>query len=124
MRSFKKKCIQKYAVGDKRIVYGCVYEPDTIDTDGAWCDRETLERDAYEFNIGKRNCGVMHNEVVSDIVLLESYIAPCELIINGHKFKEGSWMAKVRIENDELWEQVKSGDFNGFSMGGYAEFGE
>jgi hypothetical protein len=32
---------------------------------------------------------------------------------------EGSWMATFYIENDEVWDQIKSGEFNGFSLEGY-----
>ena len=32
---------------------------------------------------------------------------------------EGSWVATYYIQNDDVWEQIKSGEYNGFSLEGY-----
>jgi hypothetical protein len=31
----------------------------------------------------------------------------------GFELPKGSWMVKMRIENDDLWQKVKSGEFKG-----------
>ena len=31
---------------------------------------------------------------------------------------EGSWFGSFRVENDDVWQQVKDGDFKGFSVEG------
>jgi len=32
---------------------------------------------------------------------------------------QGTWMATFYVENDEVWDQIKNGEFNGFSLEGY-----
>ncbi|MGQ7174092.1 XkdF-like putative serine protease domain-containing protein, partial [Escherichia sp. R-CC3] len=34
---------------EKRLVYGIVYEPDTLDAHGDFTDAETIEKAAHEF---------------------------------------------------------------------------
>jgi hypothetical protein len=31
----------------------------------------------------------------------------------------GSWVATYYVDNDEVWEKIKSGEYNGFSLEGY-----
>ena len=32
---------------------------------------------------------------------------------------EGSWVATFYVENDDVWEKIKQGEYNGFSLEGY-----
>ena len=31
---------------------------------------------------------------------------------------DGSWFGSMKVDNDEIWEQVKNGEFRGFSVEG------
>jgi hypothetical protein len=37
----------------------------------------------------------------------------------GYHLPKGTWMVKMKIENDDLWQKVKSGDIKGLSIEGY-----
>ena len=54
------------------------------------------------------------------VYMIESYIVGNR---NSSKLfpdlPNGSWMATFFIENDEVWEQIKTGEFNGFSLEGF-----
>jgi len=69
--------------------------------------------------------GLMHRiDVSPHVAVLESYLAPVDFVFkNGkksHKIRKGTWLVRLRIYNDELWEAIKKGDFGAFSVGGTA----
>jgi hypothetical protein len=61
-----------------------------------------------------------HNEVVEDVYMIESFIID-ERKKTPEGFAElpkGSWFGSFKVENDEVWRQVKDGTFRGFSIEG------
>ena len=54
------------------------------------------------------------------IYMMESYIVGER---NSSKIfpdlPEGSWVATFYVENDEVWDKIKKGEYNGFSLEGY-----
>jgi hypothetical protein len=34
------------------------------------------------------------------------------------KLPDGSWFGTMKVDNDEVWQQIKSGEFRGFSIEG------
>ena len=52
--------------------------------------------------------------------ILESYLAPQNLVINGEDVKDGSWLMGWRLDNDKVWADAKSGKLGGFSIQGSA----
>ena len=62
--------------------------------------------------------GVQHRDWavgLGDIV--ESFIAPADMVVSGQVIKKGSWMMGV-VWNDANWAKVLKGEITGFSMGG------
>jgi hypothetical protein len=41
--------------------------------------------------------------------------------IYGFELPEGTWMISMKVDNEEVWNKVKSGDIKGFSIEGYFE---
>ena len=37
----------------------------------------------------------------------------------GFELPVGTWFVKMKIENDEMWERIKSGELKGLSIEGY-----
>ncbi len=71
--------------------------------------------------VQKGALGLQHaywGDELGDIV--ESYIAPQDMTINGQIVKAGSWLMGV-VWSPEAWEMVKSGKITGYSMGGKAK---
>jgi hypothetical protein len=105
---------------EKRIIGGVVYAPDEIDSQGDTASAEEIEKACHKFNVEVRKFKVNHKGVDRDIDLLESYIMPADVIINNEKIKKGSWFTLCKVNEDEVWAEVKSGDLTGFSMRGWA----
>lgn len=106
---------------DKHLVYGIVYEPDTLDSDGDYATAESIEKAAHSFMMNHRNVDIQHNfEKREDIKIAESYIAPTDLIIGEQNIKKGTWLMVTKVEDEDIWKSAKEGNFTGFSMAGSA----
>ena len=54
---------------------------------------------------------------VDGIYLIESFISrPGLNPIGFEEVAEGSWFVSLKIDNDEVWQQLKEGKFRGFSI--------
>lgn len=84
--------------------------------------RETIEEMTLKFlkDGFQNNISVMHNgELIDGISLLEIYIKDSEKGINPKGFEhieEGSLMGTYKVESDEVWDLIKSGEVRGFSI--------
>jgi hypothetical protein len=106
---------------DERYVLGIVLEPETVDAQGDIYSAEEIRRAAHKFMQEFGGLGVMHRFRANDQVkILESFLAPTDLTIDGARIKKGTWLLAVRVLSDELWKQVKNGTYSGFSIGGSA----
>lgn len=103
---------------EKRLVYGLVYSPDVEDTHGEMADAATIEAAAHGF-MESRLVGIQH-EKEAPASVVESYIAQADIVIGDQHVPKGSWLVVIKIQDEELWAQVKSGAFAGISMGGWA----
>lgn len=68
-----------------------------------------------------------HNTPIADgVSLFESYLIDRERGVMPPKgFEEvadGSWFVSYLIDNEEVWQKVKSGEFKGFSVEGVFDF--
>lgn len=68
------------------------------------------------------NATVEHETEVDGVYLTESWIVEDskkdKTSIYGLNAPEGSWAVSMRIENDDVWEKVKAGEYLGFSIEG------
>lgn len=104
---------------EKQLLYGIVYEPDEIDAHGDMMSAEEIEKTAHEFIEYYRNIDTEHNLMAGAGSVVESYIAPDDMTVNGSVVKKGSWILVTKA-TDEIWEEYKSGDVTGYSMYGIA----
>lgn len=95
-------------------------------------DKETIRTMVEKYaELGLFNSvNLDHNESrqVHDCYMIESYIIDKERGICPKEFEDapdGSWIASFKVENENLWEQIKNGtEFNGFSLEGMFELEE
>jgi hypothetical protein len=109
--------------------------PDEPDADGDITPPWLVKRGAHDFMANKNTDQVdeMHETppVLSEAIethgsVVESYVLEEEQkyeSINGetHSYPAGTWMIKVRFEDDDVWQKVKSGEYTGYSIHGRAE---
>ena len=104
---------------DERLVYGEVYAPLQIDTDGESMTAIEIKKMAHKFLMNGLHdkIDVMHDYKESGCLVVESFIARKN---DPDGFIENAWILGVKIIPDELWDQVKKGELNGFSFSGKA----
>jgi hypothetical protein len=121
---FKKllaRAIPVLKTGEERYVLGIVLEPETVDAQKDIYSAAEIREAAHRFMEEYRNVGLMHRELVNQRVkILESYLAPAPFELDGTHVKKGTWLLAVRVVDDDLWRQVKTGELAGFSIGGSA----
>lgn len=116
-----EKKVQIAKVDDsKRIVIGVVYQPDVEDAHGDMMDAVEIEKAAHLFmeNQHTYNIDKQHDLEVDKGYVVESYIAPCDMEIGDQVIAKGSWVAGVKVTDDETWEAIQKGEITGFSMWG------
>lgn len=84
-------------------------------------DEATIEKLAQDFlaNDYQHNITIAHQQGVDDIVVVESWIKTSENDKSvGYGLNEpiGTWFISVKVNNEEIWNRVKNGDYKGFSI--------
>jgi hypothetical protein len=88
-----------------------------------------IEKIAQKFfkNGYQSNVNLMHESgsVVEGLTMFESFITDSQRGIAPMKgfedVPEGSWFGSFKVENDEVWKDIKEGKFKGFSIEGAFE---
>lgn len=104
----------------QKLVYGVVYEPDAVDTQGDFMVADEIEKAAHMFLSEYRNIDKQHNFEGGYGDVVESYVAPEDLAIGDQIITKGSWVLVTRA-TDEIWEGIQKGEITGYSMGGTAK---
>lgn len=93
--------------------YYIYYEPETI----------RLMAEKYLRDGNQNNVDLMHDgNLVEGVNMVQLFIKDTDNGIDPKGFEDyenGSLFAEFQIHNEEIWQQVKNGDFKGFSLEGY-----
>jgi hypothetical protein len=105
---------------DKRIVKGVVYQPDVADAHDDQMDEVEIEKAAHLFMEKQHtyNIDKQHDLEADKGFVIESYIAPCDMTLGDQQIVKGSWVAAVKVTDEDTWESIKKGEITGFSMWG------
>jgi DNA adenine methylase len=115
------KCIPLLKTGEERYALGIVLEPKTIDPQNDIYSAAEVREAAHRFMQQYKNIGLIHQDLVNGKVkILESYLAPMGFEISGTQVRKGTWLLAVRVLDDGLWAQIKSGELAELSIGGSA----
>lgn len=109
---------------EEMISYEVVYEPNIKDAHGEWMSTETLVKACENFNQyleqGVVKANLFHQENTDTFTVVKSWIVPeIDMIVEatGEKVSAGTWIAKIKYNNDDLWTLKKSGVVGGVSIG-------
>lgn len=93
--------------------YYIYYEPETI----------RLMAEKYLKDGNQNNVDLMHDgNLVEGVNMVQLFIKDTDNGIDPKGFEDyqnGSLFAEFQIHNEEVWQQIKNGDFKGFSLEGY-----
>ena len=113
---------------DKHIIVGCALVPDKPiyrrDGDEEFYiqfSAETIEKLAHNYLANDRvySFSTDHKDVADDVYIIETWLKTSE----NDKSKDygldvpiGSWMVMAKVENDAIWNRIKEGELQGFSI--------
>jgi hypothetical protein len=97
-----------------------VLEPNKTDLQGDIYDAAEVAKGCHNFNTECRKAFLDHATETDQASIVESYIAPTDLNIDGNTVSKGTWLAVVQF-NEELWKSAKDGKYSGLSIGAWAK---
>ena len=118
----QKVLISPALIPDKNIYR---YDADTDSDYYVYFSKDTVKNCAYSFlkNNNHHKATLEHQDRVSGVLTVESWIIDDPKMdksrLYGYDLKKGTWMVKMKIENEELWSKVKDGSIKGLSIEGY-----
>lgn len=105
---------------DKMILKGAVmipnqllYRNDKLGERFVTYDTLEVEKAAMLFLKNGMKFNQSHSEVDAKLDIIESYLATESNLLN---VPTGSWIISAKVKDDALWQEIKNGTFNGFSM--------
>ena len=128
-----KKMIFSIANEEKRIVTGPAIVPNQeiirLDGEGnpyfVFFSEETVRKSQeLFFKQGKtKSTNLEHSVGMDKVTVVESWIVEDPKndksnVLGFSDIPKGTWMLSYKVDNDELWEKVKSGEVKGFSIEG------
>jgi len=87
--------------------------------------KSTIERASqlYLEHNNHHKATYQHQDRVSGILTVESWIIEDTKLdkstLYGFSLPVGTWMVKLKINNDEIWSKIKDGELKGLSIEGY-----
>lgn len=112
------KTLRKIAKRDtqQQLILSEIYVPDEIDSQNDFIRPATLEKLAHQFSLdgNHKNISVAHDGQPINAAVVESYLAKP----NDPLFKEGSWIAAIKIFDPVIWNLVQKGELRGVSFEG------
>lgn len=107
-----------YRIGNSGYEYYIQYDAETI----------RLMAQKYLKDGFQNNIDTQHNNQLQDgVYLVQWFIKDIENGINPKGFEsveDGSLFAEFKVENEEIWNQIKEGTFKGFSLAGFFDVEE
>ena len=103
----------------KQVTYVAML-PDSTDLTGDYTSAEEVRKAKESFNSSQQRANLFHMSMTDTFSVIESYLAPADMILSNQAVLKGTWLMTLQINDDELWESVKSGDINGISIGAEA----
>ena len=101
------------------------YDPNTDSDYYVYFSPETVRQasELYLKNNNHHKATEEHSERVSGVLTVESWIIEDtktdKSTLYGFSLPKGTWMVKMKIENEDLWQKIKSGELKGLSIEGY-----
>ena len=118
----KRMLVSPALIPDKQIFR---HDPQTQSDYYVYFSKDTVRKasELYLKNNNHHKATHEHNERVSGVLTVESWIIDDPKMdkstLYGFSLPKGTWMVKMRIDNEELWSKIKDGSLKGLSIEGY-----
>ena len=116
---------------EKRLLMGAglipdkqIYRKNGDDEYYIYFSKETIRKASQLFlkKSNQNNATYEHEKKIDGMTVVESWIKEGEQDksnLYGFKHPVGTWFITMKVENDEIWSEVKNGNIKGFSIEGF-----
>ena len=112
--------IPLHKAGNKRELFGVIYPANRIDAQNEYTDEVELRKAAHLWLADSRVVNIEHtDEVASDVVPVESYLAPAG--ISEIDARKSDWCGRFTVKSDARWQEVEQGVYTGWSIEGVCD---
>lgn len=94
-----------------------VLSPEEVDLHGDIYSEDEIRKACHNFNSHSMTANLFHLVETTSFSIVESYISQVDMVLGETFIQKGSWMAVLQFNDDEIWEEVKAGNFTGVSVG-------
>lgn len=94
------------------------------DLQGDYISADEVRKAKESFNRSMQRANLFHIMMTDKFFVEESYLAPTDLNFGGVDIKKGTWLITLQINDEDLWEMIKTGEINGISIGAMASIEE
>lgn len=125
----KEVPVVKSVEQEERKALFVVLEADVVDLQGDTYTAKEVEKACLNFNKHCMKANFFHRVELEDAEIQQSYVTPATFTLDTPdgpvEVKKGTWVQEWHFPETEvgnvLWEGVKSGEFNGVSIGALAK---
>jgi hypothetical protein len=117
---------------EKRILMGAalipnkkIYRRNKEEEFYIYFSEDTVRRamELFFINGNQSSATFEHKEAITGMTAVESWLIEDEKMdksqLYGFNLPKGTWMISMKVDNDEVWQDVKEGKVKGFSIEGY-----
>lgn len=115
---------QPELVDEEMVSYEVIYEPFTKDAHGEWMSDKTIEKAMENFNknlqAGVVQPNLFHLKDTEAFTIESTWIQKeldVQVVQTGEVIKAGTWVAKIKYNDADLWQLKKAGIVGGVSIG-------
>lgn len=128
---------------DEHVVKMIVLEPEVADNHGHVVSEEEIQSAMYLWMERYKNTEVMHRDRAGNLfpleekilgpdddlwkygwnnefAILECYQSPVDYFEGEELVRKGSWVLTLRVNDEDIWQKIKSKQLTGASIGGHA----
>lgn len=121
---------------DKHLIIGAVLVPDKpiYRNQGGeefyiQFSQETIEHLAHNYLLNGRiySTTTDHKDIADDIAVVESWLKTSEndkSVSLGMDLPNGTWLAAMKVNNDDVWQRIKAGELRGFSVEAFVDLAQ
>lgn len=103
----------------KQVTYVAML-PDSTDLHGDYTSEQEVRKAKESFNKSMMRANLFHLVMTDTFDIIESYLAPCDMVLNDQLVKKSTWLITLQVHDDSLWQMIKDDDITGISIGALA----
>jgi hypothetical protein len=103
----------------KQVTYVAMI-PDHTDLHGDYTSENEVRKAKESFNKSMMRANLFHMVMTDTFDVIESYLAPCDMVLNDQFVKKSTWLMTLQVHDDTLWQMIKDDEITGISIGALA----